>query len=65
MLGWLWRLIVGHFRMLPPHQHRWEVLSTHQTTKNDSDVIGERYILKCVDCGDLKQHRFFVHKQYE
>jgi hypothetical protein len=37
------------------HQHRWKIHSEDVLKVADSKVVGQRYILQCEKCGDLKR----------
>jgi hypothetical protein len=52
MIGWLYRALIGRFRVC---EHHWEIL--HEVSVFTSSVerpIGQDYHLQCKNCGDLK-----------
>ena len=51
MIGFLWRLIVGHFTQC---NHNWETIDEGIVRGNGVE-IGRLYVLKCKNCGDMKQ----------
>lgn len=64
MLGWLWRLIVGRFRALPPAPvappctHHWDLFQQVECKDGYfNEVYGRIYVLRCKDCGDIAQRK--------
>lgn len=59
MLGFLYRLLIGTFKMVPPCQHEWETMDTFGVYRYNiiyqTDSL--RYIEKhlcCKNCGEWK-----------
>jgi uncharacterized protein CbrC (UPF0167 family) len=37
------------------HDHHWEIHEIRTVVdKNDDDILGDKYILRCKDCGEMK-----------
>jgi hypothetical protein len=56
MLGYLYRLIVGHFGC----DHKWKIIK--QGTINNAyktNTIGNYYELQCEKCGDVKVRNLY------
>lgn len=60
MIGWIWRVLVGRFSMPPLCAHKWAVRATFRLTRRKPDGTelpsGESYVLRCSDCGEMKNH---------
>lgn len=54
MLGWIWRVIVGHFDRC---EHKWEIISEMETQSRERPGVtaGQIYGLRCEKCGDITQ----------
>ena len=57
MMGFIWRLIVGRFRMAPSCAHKW--VQVHAVNVYDYGVsknipVAHKYTLRCEHCGDMK-----------
>lgn len=62
MLGFLYRFFVGSFKVTEPHRCEWEkidevTLNTKQYWQSDFHKTGIIYVLRCKNCGDIKQHK--------
>lgn len=53
MLGFFWRMIVGHFYSC---QHEWETIDRSNESLHDR-IIARVWFLRCKKCGDMKNHR--------
>lgn len=53
MIGWLWRLIIGHFNTC---KHDFEIIREVNIYKSETSKlpVGNKFILQCKKCGDLK-----------
>ena len=55
MLGWLYRMIIGHFWC----KHQWNIIKQYNTYLYDvgDSPDGVTMVLKCTKCGVLKNHK--------
>ncbi len=54
MIGFLYRWIVGSFFIC---QHKWKIIQCIQIVNEDDACIGNKIILQCEKCGDIKTKR--------
>lgn len=61
MLGWIYRMIVGHFSRC---QHKWKIHEEHALVHRKEDdtvkTIGTLTVLQCQNCGDLKEFKTVI-----
>jgi len=50
MLGWIYRVIIGHFTAC---SHTWTTLREAPIVDDSNDVIGRIYTLRCSQCGEI------------
>ena len=57
MLGWLYRILVGSFKVCP---HSWETInemSVHSTPEGAGRPTAVLYVLRCKNCGEITERR--------
>jgi hypothetical protein len=52
MIGFIWRVIIGRFASC---SHRWETIDQKRIDYIDTGTTGIIYIMRCKDCGEVKQ----------
>lgn len=55
MIGFLYRLIVGHFHRC---LHEWETIEVGKSTSWVGSV-GKIFVLRCKKCGDIEQREIY------
>lgn len=55
MIGWFWRVLVGHFSK--PCDHRWAVLASGPWEDRGMGTCGTYYTLQCQNCGNIKSRK--------
>lgn len=40
-----------------PWEHRWETVETHEIVDDYSDKVGKMFILRCLNCGNVKSKK--------
>lgn len=57
MLGWLYRLLIGNFKISSVCSHKWRIYRETELLSVERDaIINHIYMLQCAKCGDLKSH---------
>lgn len=54
MLGFLYRILVGSFKVPEPCKHNWETIQEFNIKRN-GHISDYMYVLRCKHCGDIKQ----------
>ena len=63
MIGFIWRLIVGRFKMPPlpvPCAHKWtqiNIIDVFDAEISMEMPCARKYTLRCEHCGDMKTFR--------
>ena len=55
MIGWICRMLLGRFTSC---KHTWVEVKKNTIMDADSNVIGYNYIVKCTQCGCMRQYEF-------
>jgi len=63
MIGFIWRLIVGRFKMPPlpvPCAHKWKqvhAVDVYDRAISMENPVAFKFVLRCEHCGDMKTFR--------